>query len=331
MRDRNLDNQNQDKERGAVLLTTLLLLTIMAAITVAIMDDILFSVRRTTNIEAAEQMDWYGRGGEEYAKTWLTNTANDDQLVISQAIVTRAPLTLPIDENGGFRLLIEDGRNCFNVNQFTNNEQVKESRRRLSILLTGLDFDSQNASSIAAHIQDWIDSDLTPEHDGAEEYIYLSKTPPFHPANTMMTDITELRAIEGIDEDIFERISPYLCAMADDKANKLNINTLRFDQAPLLASVFGAQDGLKAAQAIIADRPKSGYESIEAVWQSPSIIALGIKGVGKDQVTVRTDRVIVNLQVDYRGQVRTKAIMYALGQDGDQRNRAKLIARRGMF
>ena len=39
-------------ERGTVLLTTLLIMTVMAAITVALMEDIRFAVKRTINVHA---------------------------------------------------------------------------------------------------------------------------------------------------------------------------------------------------------------------------------------------------------------------------------------
>ena len=42
--------QADQKEHGTVLLTTLLIMTVMAAITVALMEDIQIAVKRTINV-----------------------------------------------------------------------------------------------------------------------------------------------------------------------------------------------------------------------------------------------------------------------------------------
>jgi len=319
--------QKNEGERGAVLLTTLLMLTIMAAITVAIMDDILFSVRRTVNIEAAEQLDWYERGGEEFAKSWLLASRDKQQIKINQAITNNTPIILPIDDNNEFRLLITDGRNCFNVNQFANDTRTKNTRRLLTHLLQDIDFDLFAARSLSAHIADWIDANTIPYTNGAEGFTYLNMTPPYHAANRPMVDITELRAIESVDEDTFVRLAPLLCAANDDKENTLNLNSLKIEQAPLLASVFGVEGGLKIARDIISSRPDNGYQNIDTIWQREDILSLKIKGAGKDKVKLTTDRIIVNFQVRYHGQIRTKSALYAIEDNGD----VKLLTRRSRF
>ena len=54
--------KNFDKERGTVLLTTLLIMAVMATVAVAIMDDIRFAVKRTINVGDYAQVDWYVKG-----------------------------------------------------------------------------------------------------------------------------------------------------------------------------------------------------------------------------------------------------------------------------
>ena len=61
-----------DKERGTVLLTTLLIMAVMATVAVAIMDDIRFAVKRTINVGDYAQADWYVKGAEDFAESYIS-------------------------------------------------------------------------------------------------------------------------------------------------------------------------------------------------------------------------------------------------------------------
>jgi len=318
-------------ERGAVLLTTLLLMTVMAALAVAIMDDIRFSVKRAILVQTSEQMDWFILGAESFAANWLTQNTEGNQIVLNQFILAGAPISLPLDAeqpDGVININIQDGRNCYNVNRLADLKTVKQSRQELTSLLSFMDFDNFEAISISARIQDWVDADIVPLQGGAEDFTYSNKSPPYHAANTMMVDISELRSIEGINEEIYRRLQPFLCARPDKKPNKINVNSLSEMQWPLLATVFGHSDASrKTAQAVIAQRPVAGYESIDAVWALPIVLDLKLKGAGKDMTAIKTDLVNLDIQVNLADQTRRQSVSYVLGTiDG-----AVLLARRSAF
>ena len=58
-------------EQGVALLTVLLMVAVMAAIAVAVLDDIRFSVRRTANAQTTAQARWYALGAETLARREL--------------------------------------------------------------------------------------------------------------------------------------------------------------------------------------------------------------------------------------------------------------------
>ena len=312
------------KERGAVLLTTMLLMTVMAAITVAIMDDIRLSIKRTMSIQAAEQLDWYMRGGEDFAGTWLqTNLTGERQAVLATYINAKQEITLPLDE-GVLTAQLGDARNCYNLNQLAAPKTAGPERERFTRLLRFLEFDNIQAEIIAGSVQDWVDSNTAPTQGGAEDLYYTNLVPPYHPANTMMVDVSELRAVQGVDEEAYQRLLPFVCAGQDDKAGKINLNTLSDQQAPLLALIFGSDEGLRAAQAVIAQRPELGYEDIETVWAIEAVEDLELKGVGKDMVSLITDQIYVDIRVTSGGQTRTQRVLFATGGGAG----AELISRR---
>jgi len=57
--------------RGRENLTTLLIMAVMAAVSVAIMEDIRFAVKRTVNVGDYAQVDWYVKGANDFAESYI--------------------------------------------------------------------------------------------------------------------------------------------------------------------------------------------------------------------------------------------------------------------
>ncbi|MBL4869494.1 MAG: type II secretion system minor pseudopilin GspK [Robiginitomaculum sp.] len=322
MRNRPTDNEN---ERGAVLLTTLLLMTIMAAITVSIVDNIRFSIRRTANLQMQAQLDWYARGGEAFSQN-LLKTYSGQQSKLAQMIVAQVPVEFPF-EDGGIRILIHDANNCFNLNTLADEKNAQQNRKNFERLLGVLDFDASDATKLSSSIQDWVDTDNIPGPAGAESLEYSNISPPYKAANRLMIDVSELRAIAGISEVIYQRLAPFVCSYDNTDLPRLNLNTLKPEQAPLLANVLGGAEGLVAAKEVIAGRPLAGYGSVDQVWNMQSIQDLELKGSGKGQVTVTSDMVRLDIIVQYQDQVRKQVSTFEIGGVND----ARLVSRRRVY
>ena len=101
------------KDKGAVLLTTLLVMSIMSALAVAMMDDIRIAIKRAGNIEAHAQAEWYVRAGEDFAISYIQkNFLKLDQLQQNNALKNPIMSSLPL-EGGVMQLTIMDGSRCF--------------------------------------------------------------------------------------------------------------------------------------------------------------------------------------------------------------------------
>ena len=310
-------------ERGAVLITTLLLMSVMAVITVSIMDDIRFSIKRAASTQIAEQLEWFSRGGEDYAENWLGSQLGSDQKQLHRMILLGLPAIFEL-EGGELQIRVRDGQNCFNVNALANAEDQDQSRKQLAKLFTYLEINNVEAEGFAARIQDWIDADAIPAQGGAEDFIYTTMKPAYRAANTIMADISELREIQGIDEEIYQTIRPFLCALPNTDQNKPNINTMKMDDSPLLGGLFARNDGFDAVQEVIADRPLAGYENVEMITEKEVIKDLEDGGLFGTLITTKTER--VDLQIDIRlgDQQRGYIASFSI----DDSNKAKLISRR---
>jgi len=260
------------REGGAALLTVLLMLAAMSAIAVGITDDIRFDIKRAVNIRMQDQAFWFGLGGEEFARQAIRDS---DRLTPGRNTLmapwAQGPVRLPLD-NGLLEAAVTDGGNCFNLNSVVEEEDGVYTLRELGVaqyinLLEALGFDDGQRSTLAYSLADWIDSDSVPGPRGAEDYHYTGMTPSYRTGAVFLADVSELRAINGYAEPLYQRLRPFVCALPSDVLSPINVNTLREQDAPLLTMLVG-QDllAVDGARAVIGRRPYDGYPSLDAFW-----------------------------------------------------------------
>jgi general secretion pathway protein K len=281
-------------EKGAVLLTVLLLVTFIASLAIAMLDDIRFGVRRTANIRIIDQAQWFAYGAEELAKkaiyqSWRVDpgrsTLNDPW--------AQGPTVFPV-AGGRIEGRLSDGSNCFNLNSLVVRDgsntfvQSESGLIQYQILLRALDFGESEAESLANTVADWIDSDSLPSARGAEDAFYMSLSPAYRTANSLIGQVTELRTMRDYSEETYQRIKPYVCALPNVEPSPININTLTLEQAALVVMLAGPDLKLTAARQVIADRPQDGYGTLQDFWGHVAFAGLGISTEVKQQVSVRT-------------------------------------------
>ncbi len=271
-------DDTERKDKGAVLLTALLIMTLMSALAVSIMNDVRMTLLRSVNIEAHTQTDWHLKAAEEFAigyleKEFLTLEAVEKNLALRKPIET----SLPIDETGGImQLKISDGSQCLpmsamvpevqtddfgNVIDPEDDEQLPMAKAMTNLLMDiGLtDLDAEN---LTAAIVDWQDGDQLISDGGAEDFTYLIFEPPYRTANAPFHSVHELRAIRGMNEDLLKILHPFVCTGEPGRAAAVNINTLQPEHLPLLAAMLGPEEEDLAAQ-ILQSRPAKGYSDME--------------------------------------------------------------------
>lgn len=326
----------QERQKGAALLTTILLMTVIAGLTISIVDDIVSATRRASAIDSASQNEWLRRSAENYAQVWLGEMMTGKQQTLAKAIASNVPAAFNLGEDesaGTITLSARDGQNCFNVNGLAKSPDsgddaadIDGERAFLMRLLERLATPRQEAEVLVDSIQDWVDGDEVQSSFGAENLRYSSQEPPYRAANSFMTDISELRALPDMTEEFFARVQPFLCAAPSSAGMKINVNTLSIDQAPLLAALFDHEDGLTAAREIVARRPIAGYGSIDDVWNLDAIRDMDLKGSGKNQIDVRTRSVIVSMYITVPGSSRAYRARFSHNETG-----VRLAARRNQF
>ncbi|WAC61438.1 type II secretion system minor pseudopilin GspK [Brevundimonas sp. SL130] len=310
-------SRGRASREGMALLTVLLLVAVMAVVAVAILDDVRFSVRRTTNAETQAQAQWYAAGAESLARRQIADLLKAD--------AARTPLEprwngrvmeFPVEE-GAIRAVVTDGQNCFNLNSLVYGQGEDlfarpEGTTQFIALGTALGLSRARMASAAAALTDWMDNDAEASAGGAEDARYAGLATPYRTGGVMLADVSEMRAVAGVDADLYRRLRPYVCALPTTAQARLNPNTLTEAQAPLLVMLAQGAVGLQTARAAVAARPVSGWSSADAFWAQPALDDFTPDEETQGQVSLLTRYFDLRVDIDYGGAhaVRT-ALLYA--------------------
>jgi len=273
------------KERGTALISALLTVALMSALAVELVDATRFSLARSTNIAERDQAYWHARGAREFAEQLLSaSVAGPDAIMRPTDPWVVVPAQRSEIEGGELVGRVSDGNNCFNINTLAPDPSAAEddpsaltadeARRGFTALMDALGVPSGVSARLRAEIIDWIDADTRPELGGAEDSEYGRFSPAYRAANQRFTELEELLALPVITPALFATLEPWLCARPEAVRLPVNVNTLRLDQAPLLAAAL--QGGLTPsdAETVLFRRPVNGYESEEELWSDPLMARL---------------------------------------------------------
>ncbi len=295
---------DKGEEKGTVLITTLLIMTIIAAITVALLDDIRIAVKRTINVNAYAQVDWQGRGAEDFIRSWLgQNFAELDSIAQSLVLRDREPIILPT-EDGLITVNLKDASHCFNLNSVLNAEGLATgSAAEFVDLSTFIGVPLNQAESLSMSLMDWIDQDQNPRNGGAEDGTYLRANPPYRTADTTLSSPGEMRALNGMDEDLWGLYNPFVCIGVLGELTSVNVNTIRPEQISVVAAALSQLEGVSSADAvtvaqqILQERPPQGYADLDAVRAVINTLQIGSFGetTPLNRISTRVSSVFVEV------------------------------------
>ena len=290
-------------ERGAALLSVLLLVAVMAVLAAASLDRLKLATKLASNGAAIEQARSYASAAELVAKYRIGDLIqrNAGKTTLEGDWAGR-PTNFPID--GGIATArLDDGGNCFNLNslvtQATDGTLMARPQGVLQfqhlIELTGIA--GRDAANIAAAAADWIDTDTNPLPGGAEDAAYTNAKPARRTANALMVDPSELRAVAGVTTDLYTQIRPFICTLPVADLSAINVNTLRVDQAPLLSMVLPGLD-VQRARGTIDARPAAGFDNVSQFWALPQLTAVPPASDTGNQIRIRSQWFSIALTIE---------------------------------
>ena len=312
-----------ERERGAALLTVLLLVAVMAVMAATMLDRLSLSTRLAGNSSNMAQARSYAYAAETLATARIEDLlARDAAQVTMQGDWLAREIPFPID--GGTAVArLSNMDNCFNLNGLVTGSDGQFSSNSVALrqfvnLMNGLGIGGNVATIIAESAADWLDSDLNPLSSGAEDAYYRGQDPAYLPANRLMADKSELRSVRGMTPEYYARLRPWICVLPQAQPTTLNANTLLPDQAPLLAMMFDGKLSPAAAKAVLAKRPAAGYGSLNRFWADPQLAQLQPSSAVQEQVKLTSQWFLLESRI-MTGDIELESRALIGAEDGNVR------------
>lgn len=278
-------------ERGAALLTVLLLVAVIAVLAGTALEKLRIATRLGGNAVALDQARAFSFAAETLAVSRISAL-----LAQSSGRVTLAggwsgkPIQLPVP-GGVATATIVDGGNCFNLNSLVVQASpgvygaFPRTISQFARLIRLVDPSAPAPEAIAAAASDWIDTDTDAIQQGAEDGAYQG----YRPANTLMSDPSELRAVKGMTRTVYDKLRPWLCALPLAEPSPLNVNTLQPEQAPLIAMLAPVGLSVEVARQALLRRPPQGFSTPEAFFAGPALagVTAGPDAAAQTAVTTK--------------------------------------------
>lgn len=311
-------------QQGIALITVLMILAIMVTIAATMTHRLTLSLKRTEGLIFSQSVYWYGQAASDFGRMVLDDDFSDSTVVSLDQNWAIPDMVFPL-ENGTIGGQFKDMRSCFNLNSLAvdDKDSVRATPvRQFQALLEEIGLNEYNAEVISDSARDWIDTDDSSSGgEGAEDSIYQARAVAHLAANNKMVDVSELRAVQGMGQQTYDLIAPYLCAIPSDD-QKINVNTVDIEQAALLYVLFENDLNVTVDDftTLLEDRATSGWESVDDFLSSSIFDGETISDEIKDQLSVSSEYFQLNGVAEFEDRIIAVQILFEI-----EENNAKVI------
>jgi general secretion pathway protein K len=249
------------RQRGLALITAVLVVAMAAVAATAMVVSQQQSLHRAAGLLHGIQVQAYATGAEGWARVLLRRAGQENPVdALDQAWAQPLPM-MPV-EGGAMQGQIRDEQGRFNLNNLLDGPEANPAAvSQFQRLLQLLELDARLANALL----DWLDPDINARFpEGAEDDTYLGREPPYRAANALLVHVSELRLVAGYDEEVVERLLPYVTALPE--ATPLNVNTA---PAPLLATLVEDMS-LVEAESLVQVRAEEPFQDLEQFTAQPA-------------------------------------------------------------
>lgn len=235
----------RSKQEGAAVIVALFVVALVAAMATVMIERLRTDIRRTELTLDANSIFLYAQGSLLWAADTLNNNLKHQQ---PNKVVDRTPILSPPETKNGITIstIIYDAQGFFNINNLTDTQYQTNFSRLLQLVAPGTS--AEQAQNITAAVIDWI----SPAKNPSLGEIYLKSDPAYRAPHNPMASISELRLVNGMTANLFNKLSPYLIALP--KTTQININNASIPVLMSLSMSLTA-DSAKALTAACLHNP----------------------------------------------------------------------------
>ena len=299
---------NQWRQQGAALLTALFITALAAIIATAIMVNQRLLITQSELLVNYDQMSAYLVGVQDWAISEIKNSVSTNKVgsIVSSGILKHNQF--PVTTIGGVALSgkLIDASGLFNLNI------LRSTIYEPNFLALAAALHVKSPGSLPQTISDYLNSQVS------DDSAYYKLKPPYRPAHHLMANATELRAVLGVTQAMYQKIAPYVVALPTTTP-AINVNTA---PVPVLMSISPKLSSM-IAQSIISCRQTTGGIASETVLKecAPGLQDLDSKTLG--ELSYNTQYFIVRAQA--RSGNRQLNLVSLLYMSAPQKDRAPKV------
>ena len=291
------------KFKGAALIMALFVTAIIASVSAGLFSMVSTNLENEKNMISEQQAILTTLSLESFTKKYLNNKENRNNIVLAaNNFSQKSPINLPL-ERGNLEANIVDMGQCFNLNSLisisaTGEETAnQENLEFFKNLMKSLFIQDQKIEEISSAVIDWLDKDFFPDsYLGVEDDYYRNEKPSRLTSNQFFFDITELRDVKGMTEEIFQKLKPYICAF-NSVETKININSLNPFYPNILVALSSNTLSDLEARNILNSKPLGGYSSVSDFLNQQEIKTTFSSKFSKSNLTLETKYFILNTNI----------------------------------
>ena len=291
------------KFKGAALIMALFVTAIIASISAGLFSMVSMNIENEKNMLSEQQAIVTTLSLESFTKKYLTQKENRTNLVLTaNNFNQKSPINLPL-ERGNLEANIVDMGQCFNLNSLilisATGEEIANTDNLdfFKNLMKSLFIEEQKIEEITPAIVDWLDKDSFPDtYLGVEDDFYKNEKISRLSSNQFFYDITELRDIKGVTEEIFQKLKPYVCVI-NSLNTKININSLNPFYPNILVALSSNTLSDLEARNILNNKPLAGYSSVTNFLNLPEIKTSFSSKFSKANLVLETNYFILNTNI----------------------------------
>lgn len=274
-----MSEKRMERQQGVALIMVLLAMALVVMLTAGMTQQQSIRVFKAGHYLAQQQGVSIALGAEAFARQILVRDYEEDKeenkmIDTLDEFWAMNSAVLPVDAAGVVEVQIDDLGGRINLNDLvTGNGQVDPlTKDRLTRLLAALQISEITVDVLI----DWQDeNDQTISAYGAEDGQYLSAEQGYRAGNQPFASVTELRLLEGVSPEIYEKLKPHVTALPVSGLG-INVNTAT---GAVLRSL---SDELTDAQAkaILEKREEEPFENLQDFLALPEFAGLGLTSAG---------------------------------------------------
>ncbi|MCC4797439.1 general secretion pathway protein GspK [Enterovibrio norvegicus] len=266
-------------QRGVALLVVLLIMALMTTVAVSMSSRMFVNFNRAESQIRYQQAYWYAQSVESLARYGIEESIDSDETVtLSQPWAVRDQI-YPLD-GGQATGSVFDRQACFNVNGLRDIKPLENGTNPLLVtalqqLIESQGIDSFEAETAAASTWEYIDTNTDVQSTlGVEDSEYEARSLAHVAPNNFIADISEWRAVNGVSQEMYEKVSPFLCAVPNGNL-VVNVNTLTEEDAPILSAIFHPNLSDDQAKQLINERNAvDGWKDVASFMAEPVLSSL---------------------------------------------------------